>query len=107
MLVSGLSIFISLYNSLKRRRYELALIRVHGATRWQLIKLVFLEGLTLSFLGTIFGILISRLILFLMRLLVNQKQMLNIEFELISQEEPCTLENKLMYVELTRPPTDR
>ena len=42
--------------------------------------------LTLSFLGTIFGILISRLILFLMRLLVNQKQMLNIEFELISQE---------------------
>jgi len=86
MLVSGLSIFISLYNSLKRRRYELALIRVHGATRWQLIKLVFLEGLTLSFLGTIFGILISRLILFLMRLLVNQKQMLNIEFELISQE---------------------
>ena len=86
MLVSGLSIFISLYNSLKRRRYELALIRVHGATRWQLIKLVFLEGLTLSFLGTIFGILISRLILFLMRLLVNEKQMLNIEFELISQE---------------------
>ena len=81
ILVSGLSIFISLYNSLKKRRYELALIRVHGATKWQLIKLVFLEGLTLSFLGTSFGLLISRLILFLTSFLVNQKQMLD-SFEL-------------------------
>ena len=77
ILVSGLSIFISLYNSLKKRRYELALIRVHGATKWQLIKLVFLEGLTLSFLGTFFGLLVSRLILFLISFLSNQKQMLD------------------------------
>ena len=41
IIVSGLSIFFSLYNSLKNRRYELALIRVHGATKLQLIKLVF------------------------------------------------------------------
>ena len=43
ILVSGLSIFFSLYNSLKKRRYELALIRVHGATKLQLVKLVFLK----------------------------------------------------------------
>jgi len=77
ILVAGLSIFISLYNSLKKRRYELALIRVHGATKWQLIKLVFLEGLTLSFLGTIFGIIISRLILFITPILANQTQIMN------------------------------
>ncbi len=76
MLVSGLSIFISLYNSLKRRRYELALIRVHGATRWQLIELVLIEGMILSFLGTIFGLLISRFILFAINFLTNQKQIL-------------------------------
>ena len=87
ILVSGLSIFISLYNSLKKRRYELALIRVHGATKLQLIKLVFLEGLSLSVLGTIFGLLISRLILFLISFLVNQKQMMNsFEFGLIANE---------------------
>mgnify|MGYP001283375057 CR=1 FL=1 len=87
ILVSGLSIFISLYNSLKKRRYELALIRVHGATKLQLIKLVFLEGLTLSFLGTIFGLLTSRLILFSTSFMVNQQQMLNsIEFRLITEE---------------------
>jgi len=77
ILVAGLSIFISLYNSLRKRRYELALIRVHGATKWQLIKLVFLEGLTLSFLGTIFGLIISRLILFITPILANQIQIMN------------------------------
>ncbi len=85
--VSGLSIFISLYNSLKKRRYELALIRVHGATKLQLLKLVVLEGLTLSFLGTIFGLFTSRLILFSTSFMVNQQQMLNsIEFRLITDE---------------------
>ena len=87
ILVSGLSIFISLYNSLKKRRYELALIRVHGATKWQLIRLVFIEGLTLSTLGTIFGLIISRLILFSTPILANQNQMLNsFEFGLITEE---------------------
>ena len=87
ILVSGLSIFITLYNSLKKRRYELALIRVHGATKWQLIKLVFLEGLTVSLLGTFFGLLISRFILFLMPFLVNKNQILNsLGYGLITNE---------------------
>ena len=87
MLVAGLSIFISLYNSLKKRRYELALIRVHGATKWQLIKLVFLEGLTISFLGTVFGLIISRLILFIAPTLANQIQIMNsFEYGIITDE---------------------
>lgn len=87
IIVSGLSIFFSLYNSLKNRRYELALIRVHGATKLQLIKLVFLEGLTISTLGTIFGLITSRLILFSTSFMVNQQQMLNsIEYKLITDE---------------------
>ena len=87
ILVSGLSIFFSLYNSLKKRRYELALIRVHGATKLQLVKLVFFEGLTISTLGTIFGLMTSRLILFSTSFIVNQQQMLNsIEYILIADE---------------------
>ena len=61
IIVSGLSIFISLYNSLKKRRFDLALMRVHGATRLQLVQLVIQEGLILSFIGTIFGLLIITL----------------------------------------------
>ena len=85
--VSGLSIFISLYNSLKKRRYELALMRVHGATKWQLVKLVLQEGMILSVLGAIFGLLISRITLFSMSLFVEHKYAVNsFQFNLISEE---------------------
>ncbi len=87
IIVSGLSIFISLYNSLKKRRYELALMRVHGATKWQLVKLVLQEGLILSILGAIFGLLISRITLFSMSLFVEHKYAVNsFQFNLIAEE---------------------
>ena len=87
MLVSGISIFITLFNSLKKRRYELALMRVHGATRIQLIKLIFLEGLSLSLLGTFFGLLISRFSLVIISSFTNQNQSFtNIDLSMINSE---------------------
>ena len=87
MLVSGISIFITLFNSLKKRRYELALMRVHGATRMQLIKLIFLEGLSLSVLGTFFGLLISRFSLVIISSFTNQNQSFtNIDLSMINSE---------------------
>ncbi len=59
--VSGLSIFISLFQSLRERKYELALMRVMGATPGKLFVLIILEGLLLAILGYILGILLSHL----------------------------------------------
>lgn len=59
VVVSGLSIFIALFNSLKERRYELALMRVMGAGRGKLFLLIILEGLLLSILGFAVGALLS------------------------------------------------
>ena len=61
MAVSGISLFISLYNSLKDRQYEMALMRVYGASRWQLAALVLQEGVFLSFTGFILGMAFSRI----------------------------------------------
>ncbi len=57
--VSGLSIFISLYASLKERRYELALMRSMGIAPAGLFLLIVLEGLMLSVIGYVVGILLS------------------------------------------------
>lgn len=57
--VSGLSIFIALFSSLKDRKYELALMRVMGATPTKLFSLIILEGLLLAILGFVVGILLS------------------------------------------------
>ena len=59
LLVSGISMFVSLYRMVKERAKELALIRTYGASRNKLIQLVFSEGLLIGFISFIIGIIIS------------------------------------------------
>jgi putative ABC transport system permease protein len=56
VVIAGLSIFIALYNSLKERKYDLAILRTLGASRGQLVGLVFLEGISLTSMGALLGI---------------------------------------------------
>ncbi len=65
MFMSFLSIFISLYNILKERTYELALMRISGASRFQLLQLVLIESLCLCISGLITGIVFSRIALYI------------------------------------------
>lgn len=58
-----LSVLIALYNALKERRYELALMRAMGAGRGQLMRLLLFESLWLCLAGFLTGILLSRLAL--------------------------------------------
>lgn len=63
MLISGISIFIALYNTLKERKYEFALLRVSGASRLQLLSLVLFESILLCFTGFILGTIVGRIAL--------------------------------------------
>ena len=65
MLIAGASVFVSLYNSLKDRKYEMALMLSMGATRTRLFLLLLLEGLFLAVLGYLAGIVLSRVGLWL------------------------------------------
>jgi putative ABC transport system permease protein len=60
-IVSALSIFISLFNSLRDRKYELALMRVSGGSRSDLFSLITLEGIVLSLIGAVFGIILGHI----------------------------------------------
>jgi putative ABC transport system permease protein len=60
-LVSAMSIFISLYKSLKERKYELALIRVMGGKRSSIFALIIVEGLVLALIGWAIGTLLSHI----------------------------------------------
>jgi putative ABC transport system permease protein len=61
--ISGLSIFIALYNSLKERQYDLAILRSMGASRAKLVWSVLMEGTTLTLLGAIFGLVLGHVVL--------------------------------------------
>ncbi|MFN8889587.1 MAG: ABC transporter permease, partial [Cyclobacteriaceae bacterium] len=62
--ISALSIFIALYNSLKERKYDLAIMRSMGASRFKLWSSVVLEGVSLTFAGTIGGLFLAHIMLF-------------------------------------------
>ncbi|PHX62027.1 MAG: permease [Flavobacteriales bacterium] len=60
MLISGISIFIALFNTLKERKAEFALMRVNGAKRQQLLLVVLYESILLCVVGYLFGTILGR-----------------------------------------------
>jgi putative ABC transport system permease protein len=59
--IAALSIFISLYNAMKERKYDLAIMRCLGASRSKLFFLVMFEGVLVTFIGACFGLLIGHI----------------------------------------------
>lgn len=64
MLIAGLSVFINLYNALKQRKYDLAIMRTLGASKRKLFNIVLLEGLTITIVGGLVGLLLAHLALY-------------------------------------------
>lgn len=73
MFISGISIFIALYNTLKERKYEFALMRVSGASRLQLLGLVLFESLLLCITGFVLGTIVGRVGLWLISSATEQE----------------------------------
>ncbi|MEQ9297011.1 MAG: FtsX-like permease family protein [Cyclobacteriaceae bacterium] len=57
--IAGLSVFIALYNSLKERKYDLAIMRSMGASRLKLLLHIILEGMIITFLGGLTGFVLG------------------------------------------------
>ncbi len=60
MVMAGFSVFFVLFNRLRERKFELALMRTVGYRPWQLFGLLVLEGLLLALVGYLLGWLLSR-----------------------------------------------
>ena len=92
IIVSGISIFITLFNSMKERKYDMALIRTLGGSRLQLSSMLVYEALALTISGFIIGIILSRLgLVFISNLMessfnysLNSYGILNEEFWLLA-----------------------
>jgi putative ABC transport system permease protein len=74
IVISGLSIFIALYNSLKERRYDLAIMRTMGATRIKLLVSIILEGTILTLVGSVLGLALGHGVVLLITEILEQTQ---------------------------------
>jgi putative ABC transport system permease protein len=86
MFISGFSVFIALYNRLRERKYELALLRSLGCSRLRLFGLLLLEGLMLALAGFVGGVVLSRLGLWLLNTTAAQDFHLVFRYQFISTE---------------------
>ena len=59
ILIAFLSLFATLYGSLRARRHDLAMLRCLGANRWELLLMLLLEGFLLAFGGILLGVAVG------------------------------------------------
>jgi putative ABC transport system permease protein len=96
ILISGLSIFIALYNSLRERKYDLAIMRTMGATKAKLVFSILLESTVLTFLGSAIGLLMGHGVLLIMSDLVEETQKAGITGLVFYPEEWIILVGSLL-----------
>ncbi len=94
--ISGLSIFIALYNSLKERQYDLAIMRAMGATRTKLFVSVIMEGGTYTLLGSTLGLLLGHGVMLMFVAWVPEGQQAGISASLFYIEELWLLVGSLL-----------
>ncbi|AFL82683.1 ABC-type transport system, involved in lipoprotein release, permease component [Belliella baltica DSM 15883] len=87
IIIAGLGIFIALFNSLKERKYDLAVMRTLGASSAQLFIHIVLEGVILTVLGAIVGIAIGHLFLAVLVMQNEQGAISGLSAAVFLQEE--------------------
>lgn len=94
--ISGLSIFIALYNSLRERKYDLAIMRSMGAGRSILFFSILLEGSILTLLGCITGLILGHGVLVIINSFVAETQKAGITGFVFYSEEWIILLGSLL-----------
>jgi putative ABC transport system permease protein len=73
IVVSGVGIFVSIYNSMSDRRKEIAIMRALGAQRRTVFSIILAESILLCFGGGIFGMLLGHGLVFAAAPVVQQQ----------------------------------
>lgn len=91
VIISGISVFISLFQSLKDRKPELAILRALGGTPFQIAWILIFEGLIVSIGGYILGVALGKTGVLLLSKLVSSNYQYSLEFEVLNPEEAYLL----------------
>lgn len=96
ILISGLSIFIVMYNSMKERRYDLAIMRSMGAGRSTLFLSIVTEGSALTLMGSTMGLVLGHVVLMLFTVMVPEGAEAGLQATRLYPEEAWLLGGSLL-----------
>ncbi len=71
IIVAGIGMMVSIYNSMNERRQEIAIMRALGARRTTVMSIILLESILLSLGGGAFGVLIGHTLMFVFGPLIS------------------------------------
>ena len=63
VVVAGISILVSIYNSMSERSHDIAVMRALGASRTAVMGIILVESILLSLLGGVAGVLLGHMVL--------------------------------------------
>lgn len=86
MIIAGLSVFISLYNALKDRKYDLAIMRTLGASKFKLFTMLIVEGLVITLIGGFIGLLLGHIGVYLIGQQTSQSTAILPAFQFYGKE---------------------
>ena len=75
---AAISVFVALYNALRERRYDLAIMRTLGSSRRKLMGLMIAEGVLLALLGALIGIVLGHLLAEALGMLLRARQQVEV-----------------------------
>jgi putative ABC transport system permease protein len=75
---AAVSVFVALYNALRERRYDLAIMRTLGASRRKLMGLMVTEGMLLASIGAAIGIGLGHALTELLGMILRARQQVEV-----------------------------
>ncbi len=88
VIISAISVFIALLNSLKDRKYDIAIMRSMGATRFQIFAHILIEGMIITLVGCLSGLVFAHVTIVVIG---RQMQGLRLEWNHFLTEEGWVL----------------
>jgi putative ABC transport system permease protein len=100
IVVAGISILVSIYNSMSERRHDIAVMRALGASRSAVMGIILVESILLSLLGGIAGVLLGHAVLGLAGPIVEARTGIVLRFWQFNWQEGLLIPGLVLFASL-------
>lgn len=100
IVVAGISILVSIYNSMSERAHDIAVMRALGASRNAVMGIILAESILLSLLGGLAGVLLGHTVLGLVGPLVEMRTGISLRFWDFNWKESLLIPGLVIFASL-------
>jgi len=100
VIVAGISILVSIYNSMSERSHDIAVMRALGASRTAVMAIILVESILLSLLGGIAGVLLGHAVLGLVGPVVEAHAGISLKFWQFNWQEGLLVPGLVIFASL-------